>query len=81
MSTATKAALEKAVAEHIADEQDAMVTGWVLQTAAIPNDAEDTDHTKYLSLNPSGQPFHVGLGLAHFLIDYYVLDEIEDDDD
>lgn len=50
-----------------------MLTGFMLQTAALPADAPDTTHTRYLAVELSGQAFHVGLGLAHFALDHYTL--------
>lgn len=79
MSDQTKSALEQALRDHVYDEQDgAMLTGFILQTSAIPADADDTDNTKYLAAGMDGQPFHSGLGLAHMLLDYYTLDMDDD---
>jgi len=76
MSKQTKAALDTALAEHIASINDgAMLTGYIIQTSAMPLEAEDTNNTKYNSFGMDGQPFHVGLGLVHFLLKYHQPEE------
>lgn len=50
-----------------------MLTGYILQTAALPSTAEELSETTYSTIFPGGQPFHVGLGLAHFLVQNCVL--------
>jgi hypothetical protein len=74
MSAQTQAALDDAIAAHVADRSDgAMLTGYILQTAALPSTAEELSETTYSTIFPGGQPFHVGLGLAHFLVQNCVL--------
>jgi len=66
--------MDDAIAAHIADRSNgAMLTGYILQTAALPSNAEDLTETIYSTIYPDGQAFHIGLGLAHFLVQNCVL--------
>lgn len=69
MSTQTKAALDEAIAAHVADEQEGggIVTGYVLLTSSANVEQLQNESTAYLFEAAELQPFHVGLGLAHRL--------------
>ncbi|MGZ0069277.1 hypothetical protein [Microbacterium arborescens] len=68
MSAETKAALDAAIAEHVASEagnDSTLVNGYALIVAH--GDAADFDDETmhYLAEYADRQPFHVGLGLVH----------------
>ena len=80
MSKATKTALDEAIAAHVSSESDdAILIGYILQTVGIPTTAEDTSHSVYSTYSPDGQPYHSGLGLIHMALEYYELDDDDDD--
>lgn len=63
MSDATRAALEQAIRDHVADEADGetrLVTDWYLITAAV---SEEVNVTNYLHVL-SDSPTHVHIGLT-----------------
>jgi hypothetical protein len=67
MSEATKAALDAALAEHIADELDgALVTGYVCQVTAMTGADFDAEQTQYLRMVPDHQSAHVTLGIIDY---------------
>lgn len=79
MSAETKAALDTALAAHIADEGDgAFLTGYVLLAAAVPSDGS-MDSTRYLTAFAENQPYHSAYGLAHQLVDGFDLAWSDDD--
>lgn len=64
MSDNTKAALERAIAEHIADETDgSIVTGWVLYVSDTSIELLDEQMTGYFAEQPDDQALHVTVGL------------------
>lgn len=81
MSAQTKAALDEAIAAHVADVQDGggIVTGYVLLTSSANVEQLKNEATAYLFEAAELQPFHVGLGLAHRLI--LMLERQTDDDE
>lgn len=83
MSAETKAALEAALAAHIADETDtgAILTGYVLHASYIDTGLDSRGSTGYFAEFHEGQPYHVGYGLAHQLVDHYHVIWEDDDDD
>ena len=69
MSDATKAALELALAAHIADEEEnpQIVTGYILAAAITSfNDAEANRHEYWFDC-PDNQPAHTTRGLSSLL--------------
>ena len=70
MSAQTKAALDEALAAHLADEVDGggIVTGYVLLASSANSEQLKNKLTAYLFEAAELQPFHVGLGLAHRLV-------------
>lgn len=80
MSSDTKQALDDAIAAHVADEADgALITGYVLHAAYINPDLDGREATGYYAEYATSQPYHVGLGLAHQMVNHF--DEIWYDDD
>lgn len=80
MSAETKAALDDAIAAHVADEMDAALTGYVLHASSIQLDGE-RGRTCYLAEYADSQPFHVTLGLAYLLVRRLDADSLNDVDD
>lgn len=67
MSAETKARLDAAMAEHIADETDGeILTGYVLQTQATSVQLMDEEATRYLRLVAEGQGMTTTLGLIAY---------------
>ena len=85
LSDATKAALDAALAAHIADECDGgIISGYVLQAAYFSTQTIEHGSTGYMREFAEDQPYHSGYGLAMHLLDYYRVPERfdpEDDDD
>lgn len=71
MSDTTKAALEEKLAEHIADESNGIVTGYVLMVSYLNGDEPGTNGSGYIVEAPDGQQYHLCYGLAHQLVDFY----------
>lgn len=68
MSEVTKAALDAAIAAHVADECDgAIITGYVLQSQYTDMDMLEDGYTGYVREIMTSQPFTTTLGLAHYL--------------
>ena len=69
MSAETKAALDDALAAHIADEaeQEVIVTGYVGMVSFVASDM-DPEATGYWSLYADHQPHHVAVGLSSLLV-------------
>ena len=65
MSEKTLAAVDDAIRAHIADEEEATVTGWLVTCAYVDADSFENNTTGLRSVLPNGQPFHVSVGLAH----------------
>lgn len=70
MSAETKAALDRAIEEHLRDETsaDGLVTAYVLYLAFLNSETPD-ERTSYAIVTPAGQPYHSTLGLAYSLIE------------
>jgi hypothetical protein len=85
MSTDTRAALEAAVAAHVADECDgAMLTGWALIASNATEADFDNNQTGYMIAAQDRQPMHSTLGLIHHHLN--ILEDntwtyVEEDDD
>lgn len=80
MSTETKAALDAAIAAHVADEGEAagsIVTGYALIVSHSTVDDFDDEITRYLAEYADRQPFHAALGLVHR---HRIMLEHDDDD-
>jgi hypothetical protein len=72
VSDQTKEAMDAAIAAHIADEADgALITGYVLHAAYFNTDTDTRGSTGYYHDCAEGQGYHIGLGLAHMLVDHY----------
>lgn len=80
MSTETKQALDDALAAHVLDEADGMVSGYVLHAAYFSAETVDNGSTGYIYEFADGQSFHIGYGLAMQLVDRY-RDGFEEEDD
>jgi hypothetical protein len=66
MSQQTMDAVEKAIAEHLADANEgAYLTGYLLIATGVS--PKDEGGTRYSVLEPEDQPVHVSLGLASYL--------------
>jgi hypothetical protein len=68
VSAETKAALDAAIAAHVADESEqpgTIVTGYALIASHATTEDFDAERTGYLAEYADRQPFHVGLGLVH----------------
>lgn len=79
MSVETKAALDQAIAMHVADElEGAVTTGYALIASAATADDFDNERTQYLSEFADHQPLHVAMGLTRCLTLH--LDNPEGDD-
>lgn len=72
MSADTKTTLDAAIAAHISDEVDgAIITGYILHAAYLNVDTDERGTTGYFAEFAENQPFHVGYGLAHQMIDHF----------
>ena len=66
MSAETKAALDAAIAAHVADETpESLVTGYALIVSNATVEDFDQERTRYFCEYAEQQPFHVALGLIH----------------
>ena len=85
MSAETKAALDAAIADHIAEECDgALLTGYVCQTEFTSMKLLDEDFSGFQRLIASGQTLTTTIGLMHYgqrMLDEYITDTLEEDDD
>lgn len=81
MSDATKTALDEAIAAHIADLHDGLVTGYVMQISYFSTATEDHGTSGYYVEVADNQAFHVGLGLSNMLKFHYENLFYGDDDD
>jgi len=70
MSADTKAALDAAMAAHVADESDesdgAILTGYVCQTSFTSMSLLDEEMTGYQRLTMEGQNLTTTIGLMHY---------------
>lgn len=81
MSAETKAALEEALAAHIADEtEDHIVTDWAMVAACTTMDEIGTGLTRYWCEGNTNQPVHVTVGLLRYGSEHATFDTDEDDD-
>lgn len=66
VSETTKAALDEAIARHVADECEAgaIVTGYVLKASYTSAERMDDETTGYLGEYAEQQAYHTSLGLA-----------------
>jgi hypothetical protein len=65
MSAETRAAMQDAIAAHMADENDgAVMTGYVLQTEGQHIQGEFVGYTSYMGAVPEHQSHATSLGLA-----------------
>ena len=81
MSDQTKAALDKALADHVADIGDgAIVTDWALIAATTSVENIGTGTTRYLLEGNDNQPVHVMTGLSRYASERVVWDDDDDDD-
>lgn len=84
MSDATKAALEEAINAHFAAEnENVVVTGFVLHAVGTNLDPEAKGYTRFMSTCPDTQPTHVRMGLARMLVldidgTYMRMDPVDD---
>jgi len=77
MSEGTKAALDKAVQEHLADEMNgAFMTEYVLTVAGAS--AKEAEYTEYLHACTKSS-FHSLYGLAQMTVDHFSDTDDEDD--
>lgn len=81
MSAETKAALEDALAAHLADERDGMVIGYVLYAAYTNAELDTDDVNGYYFLRPAGQPYHSSLGLMYSMLEDFTMPTHGSDDD
>lgn len=69
MSKKTEAALEEAIAAHLADEMDgAYLTSYMLVAKGKTTEDMDRNTTKYLVVTPDGAEYDTALGLAHYAV-------------
>ena len=87
MSAETKAALDAAMAAHVADESDeadgAILTGYVCQTQFTSMSLIDEEMTGYQRIIQEGQNLTTTLGLMHYgqrALDQYVTTTLVGDD-
>lgn len=81
MSDTTKAALDQAIAAHIADECDnSILTGYVLHASHTNLEQIDRGATGYFMEHGENQAYHVSLGLAHQAVMALQTDFGDDDD-
>ena len=82
MSLETKAALDAALAAHIADEgENHILTGYALIACGMNTDNFDRESTNYFYEWADSQPFHSSIGLAHVMVDYLTAWRGEPDED
>lgn len=82
MSDQTKAALDAAVAAHVADTGDGdLVTDWALIAATTSVENIGTGTTRYLLEGNDNQPVHVMTGLFRYASERAIWDDGEGDDE
>ena len=82
MSDDTKAALEAALANHIADQTDGhIVTDWALVAATSTLDNLGTGITRYFLEANTNQPVHVMAGLFRYAGEHVLWDTDDEDDE
>lgn len=68
MSAETKAALEQAIRNHVADEREGdVVASWVVITEHVNLNDDDDEMTHVLDIVPDMQSSMTTLGLTHFV--------------
>lgn len=81
MSDQTKAALDAAVAAHVAEVSDGdLVTDWALVAATTTVENIGTGRTGYLLESNDNQPVHVMTGLFRYASENTLWGNDEDDD-
>lgn len=81
VSAETKAALETALAAHIADEGNGdILTDWAMVCALTSIDNIGTGLTRYFYEGNTGQPVHVTVGLLRYGSEHATFDEDDEDD-
>ena len=87
MSAETKAALDAAMAAHVADESEeaegVILTGYVCQTQFTSMSLIDEEMTGYQRIIQEGQNLTTTLGLMHYgqrMLDQYVITTLVGDD-
>lgn len=82
MSDETRAALEAALAAHVADHCDgAIITDWALIAATSSLDDIGTGRTSYFLEANENQPIHVMTGLFRYASEHVLRDAEEDEED
>lgn len=82
MSDETRAALEAALAAHIADVCDgALVTDWALIAANSSLEDIGTGRTSYFVEANENQPIHVMAGLFRYASEHVLWPSDDDDDE
>lgn len=80
VSAETKAALETALQNHIADEGDgAILTDWAMVCALTSMDDIGSGRTRYFCEGNTGQPVHVTVGLLRYGGEHATFDDEDDD--
>lgn len=81
MSDTTKAALEAALTQHIADVTDGgIITDWALIAAVTNLEDIGTGKTRYWCEGNSAQPVHVTVGLLRYGGEHATFGDDEEDD-
>jgi hypothetical protein len=84
MSADTKAALDAALAAHIADETEGnILTGYVCQTQFTSMELIDEQMTGYQRIIAEDQNLTTTIGLMHYgqrMLDQYITETLQDDD-
>lgn len=82
MSAETKSALDAALDAHLQDVcGSAITTGYVLHAAYVNTDTDANESTGYLAEFSERIPYHVGLGLAHQMVQHYATTWTDDDEE
>ena len=85
MSAETKAALDSAIAAHVAAEcRGSMVTGYVIQTQFTSIELIDEEKTGYQRITAEDQSLTTTIGLMHYgqrMLDEFITETLVDDDD
>lgn len=80
MSDQTKAALDKALADHVAEIGDgAILTDWALIAATTSVENIGTGTTRYLLEGNNNQPIHVMTGLFQYASERVIWDDDDDE--
>jgi hypothetical protein len=68
MSDLTKALLDEAIQNHLADEQGVTLTGWIVIAKGKNVQNLDENTTRYIIEHADGTDYDVALGLAHYAV-------------